>query len=461
MNPPLAGPPSKDTPIDQPEPNGPRSPPEGQDRNATAVPSLSELTHLLRLEKYQSRKCRNAQQRLYQSHILAARTTRLANTARSVQRTLADCIKSEDKASFASLFYAFLDAISDCSEGSKGGARDGLAELEDCQGYPSSFVDALPPGPRTTLFNFLTRIRQDGDFIANRLAALTQTELFALLPDRNAHKNTESVFGSSSKSSSRASRLLGFVVDGQTDLLTSLEFASPLETLVHSVRPITGRKLTGDKTATDVWASVCARLISGQNSGSGKVVPAVIDLWATSSPWPGQNRFELWLSQILQDGAFLLDQPPKQSFRVRIQGRPEAPPEDEIRQEKFYETAVNSFLDLLGSPVEASIIPEGASVLCQAIYNNLSRFPGHQQAFPDFVIARWLFPSFILDAITLPEASISVIGDSSLTNLSKAYGLLVDRYISENARQRILREIASRAQKAVFDVLYHWWVCCI
>ena len=40
----------------------------------------------------------------------------------------------------------------------------------------------------------------------------------------------------------------------------------------------------------------------------------------------------------------------------------------------------------------------------------------------------------------------------------KDLGLATDCYISETARNRILREVANRAQKAVFDVAYSWCV---
>ena len=50
----------------------------------------------------------------------------------------------------------------------------------------------------------------------------------------------------------------------------------------------------------------------------------------------------------------------------------------------------------------------------------------------------------------------SLILDMLLTNFLKIHGLLTDHFISDNARQRLLREVASRTQKAVFDVVYSW-----
>ena len=370
------------------------------------VPSLSELSQLLRLEKYQTRRCRQLQKRLYRVHTVAARTTRLIHTARSVQRTLAECIRSEDKHSFVNLFNAFHDALSECSEQSKGLTEDNWTGSEAHTNSLPLFVDALPDRPRTTLLDFLTRLRHDANFVADRIASLTHKELIALLPEKGLSKSSDSVFGSSPRTSSRTSRHLGFVVDGQTELISSSDFGSPLDVLIHSVRGIRGRSLQDDNIATDVWATVCARLISDQKAGSEKLVPVVINAWASSCSWPGKSRLELWISQTLQNGSFLLEQPNRQSFRVRVQGRQEIPAEDGARQEAFYTEAVTSLLILLGDPSGASVIPEGARKMCAAICQKLQTAPGHQHAFPSFTITRWLFSSFLVDAILLPEASI-------------------------------------------------------
>lgn len=367
---------------------------------------LCDLTHLIRLEKYQTRKCRQTQHQLHRVHTVAAKTSRLIHTARSVQRTLAECIKSEDKHSFINLFNALHDALADCSEVSTITADHDLTENENYIQYPASFVDALPPESRTAILEFLSRIRHDDDFVADRLAALTHRELVSLLPEKGQSRSQDSIFGSSPRTSSRSSRHLGFVADGQTELLSSFEYGSPLETLIYSVRSVSDPSLLDDRVATDMWASVCARLISEQKPGSEKLVPAVIDIWASSSPWPGKEQLHLWISQVLQNGFFLLDQPSKQSFRLRVHGRQEANAEEEIRVESFYANAVHSLLNILGEPNRPSLIPEGALKLCQTIYQKLQHHHSHQQAFPNFVLTRWLFSSFLPDAITLPEASV-------------------------------------------------------
>lgn len=429
-----------------------------QDTVLEPAPSLSELTHLLRTESFQRRKCRQIQQQVYSVSIIAARTARLAHTARSVQRTLAECIRLEDKQSFVNLFNAFNDTLSESCEPPKGNQEDGQIQNENSPGYPASFLDALSIDSRTTLLTFLARTRQDGNFIADRLAALSHQELIALLPGKGHSVLDNSIFGSSPRSSLRTSKHLGFVVDSQTELLSSYELASPLEVLVHSVRGISSGHLEDDDVTMDVWATVCARLISEQRPGVEKLVPAVLDIWAASSPWSGKERLELWLLQILQKGSFLLEQTQKQSFRVRIQGRQELRPFDDDRLEVFYVTAVDSLLRLLVDPAGASVIPEGVLKLCSMICNRLRQSPRHQRFFPNFVITRWLFSTFLLDTVALPEVSKLVLSDCRLTNVCKMHGMLSDYFVPDNVRQRILREVGGRCQRAVFDVTYSWYV---
>lgn len=381
--------------------------------DSTVLPSLNDLTQLSQLEKYQTKECRKFQDRLHQAQTAAARASRLAQTARSVQRTLAECIKSEDKHSFLNLCNAFHDAL-DCTEATNGSSK-AQATVPVCNvDYPDSFLDAVGAESRAVILDFIGKVRHDGHFVADRLAALTHKELVSLLPEKGRPKSTDSIFGSSPRTSSRTSRHLGFVADGQTELLSSFEFGSLLETLVFAVRGISNVELASDPTATDLWSTVCARMISDQKPGFERFVPAVINLWATSSPWPGKDRLDTWLSQVLQDGTPLLEQPNKQTFRVRAQGQADSNAESEARIAQYLANSVNSLLELLGDPKEATVIPQGALNMCHAISRKLQQSHHQQQAFPNFVLTRWLFSSFVLDAITLPEASLIHFGKRAI-----------------------------------------------
>ena len=384
-----------------------------QSHIADPIPSWDDLAQLYRLERYQAKQCKQVQRQLYQVHSVAARTSRLVHTARSVQRTLAECIKSEDKHSFVNLFNALRDAL-DCAEATNIYDRTKGGENPSNVNYPASFVDALSAESRHVVLDFLAKVRHDGNFVADRLMALTHKELVSLLPDKGQARSAESIFGSSPRTSSRTSRHLGFVADGQTELLSSFEYGSPLEALVLSIRGLAHPCLASDPVATDVWSTICARLISDQKPGCEKLVPAVINMWAMSSPWPGKERISTWISQVLQNGLFLLEQAKKQSFRVRAQGLSDPNTDDEVQTGQYYSSSVDSLLSLLGDRSGASAIPDGALTLCHAIFRKLQSSQNHQQVFPNFVITRWFFHSFLPDAITLPEAS--TISHNGCTN---------------------------------------------
>lgn len=369
------------------------------------LPSLFELEQSLRLERDQRRQYNHLHIRLWQDHIAATRGFRLRHTASSVQRTLGECIKAEDKHSFVSLYNAFQDAAARCAEIPCLDDDFPRDDAKDPLGYPPSWLDTLPATSRNRLLDFISKVRHDADYVADRLAALTQKELLGLLPDKAQAKSSESIFGSSSRTNSRASRHLGFVADGQTDLLSSYEFANALEVLVHGVRGFTLAPLLCDAEATDLWATVCARLILDQKPGSEKFVPAVIDLWAGSSNWTGKDRLRVWISEILQKGSHILEQPSKQSFRVRANGQDGQSIQDEQRAEAFYLESVNALFVLLTDPNGPSVVPEGAKVMSQAISRKLEPSHAHKQAFPNFVLTRWLSSSTFLEMITSPEVS--------------------------------------------------------
>ncbi|EME43310.1 hypothetical protein DOTSEDRAFT_72658 [Dothistroma septosporum NZE10] len=404
------------------------------------IAPFSEICHLLRLEKYHKRRCYQAEDKLHHLQVAAAKTSRLTHSASHVQHVLAECIRSEDKNSFATLHHTFQDACRDVLHAEQPAPLDAHLSSSSVSTRPSApFLEDLSSSSKISILELMSKIRCDGRFLAGRLASLTHKELIALLPDRASARPQESVFAGSVRSNPRLSKPLGLAVDAQTEALLSSAFHSPLETLIFSTRGIAVASLLDDQ-ATRMWAAVCARLIFEQRPGSERVVPAVLDIWSSSFPWPGKDRLETWILQTLQRGSFLLEQSSNPSFRARMSGRSDIPPEEEIRSESFFTEAATSLLELLSDETGPSIVPPGALKLCHAVWDDLGDHPGHQRAFPQFVLVRWLFHAFILDVTTLPEA----------------YGILADHYISESARHRILREIVFRVQKAVFDVSYSW-----
>lgn len=386
---------------------------DSQDSSRTQVPTLSEaarpigslveISRLLRLQRYHQRRSLVAQEKLGRLQVAAARTVRLACAARSVQQTFAECIRLEDRTSFANLLNAFHDAADACLSPDDSGSL----EMEDLSpgsaGPAASFIDGLSLPSQTAILELLSKLRYDGSFLANRLDSLTQREILALLPDRTKSRSNESIVSGPNRNSARFSRPMGFLVDSQVELLASQGFGSPLETLICAPRSITKSDPVRETQSTEIWAQVCAQLIVNQKPGSEKLVPAIFDIFAGQSAWSGKERLEMWILQTLQRGSFILEPPDKQTFAAWMGGREGAASNSEARLELFFTKAVESLLDLLADSTGASVIPPGALRLSHAISHALHERPRHQHAFPQFVLKQWLLPSFLVDAITIPE----------------------------------------------------------
>lgn len=374
-------------------------------RPQEAIPAmaLDEIKRLLRLQKYQKRKCHRAQENLRRLLVAASRTNRVSCASRAVQVTLADCIRLEDKKSFAKLFNAFEDACTSCLVPDQPEYPEPELTTSDQFDSTASFLDGLTPESRTVVIDLLTRLRYDPEFIADRLERLSPKEIHALLPGRALSRSNESIFGGTNRAISRTSRPSGDNIDPQADVVRSQGFGSLLEILIHCPRASSAMDASELEFATDTWASVCARLIAHQSSGTERLVASVLNVFAHVFPWSGKARLEIWILRTLREGAFLLEQPVKQSFRARIEGGAEVAAKREARNQAFYTSAAEGLLELLSDCSEASVIPSGALTVCQAILSRLQ--PESRRLFPQFAIIKWLFPCFLIDAISLPEVS--------------------------------------------------------
>jgi hypothetical protein len=191
-----------------------------------------------------------------------------------------------------------------------------------------------------------------------------------------------------------------------------------------------------------MWAHVAGRLISERKPGGDRLTSTLLDIWSFQGDWIGKDRLRTWMLHTLQRGQFILEQPSRQSFRMRVQGQADLSAEETARTEAFYKDSVDQLLDLLGDSNGASVVPNTALDFTSAIHASLDGNASHQRDLPSFVTTRWLFGNFLMNMIVLPES----------------HGLLNGHHISDHARLKILREVAARSQKAVFDVIYSWYL---
>jgi hypothetical protein len=74
-----------------------------------------------------------------------------------------------------------------------------------------------------------------------------------------------------------------------------------------------------------------------------------------------------------------------------------------------------------------------------------------------YLLVGYFHPSCQMRLLCQRQVPISA-ADSILTDVYKIHGLMTDHFFPESMRKQVLREIAGRTQKTVFDVVYSWYV---
>ncbi|PNS16503.1 hypothetical protein CAC42_237 [Sphaceloma murrayae] len=409
---------------------------------------MDELAHLLRLQKYHKRKRRDLQDRVNKLKVSCEIQKRLVRGQPNLQRNLADCIRTGNKADFRTAFDAFNDvrdlatdlftgristAVSDES------VRRDMSRHADSQ----SFLQKISRESRDQALHLVSDIVSNQEFLIHRLMSLNQRQLENIQLGQCLAIPEKSVFGHSTPSSVRRISSPG---PGQADSRASSQvwdlcrhdaFALLLE--------LVGLYPSADGTSVrhrqeSIWASVCARMLSDNKPGREKFIIAILDGMANEIEPSGKRALETWIQETLHEGHFLLSRSDSPSFRVRSQGVTTDVPVESEEAEAFYFSAIRKLFALLRNNDQTRIIPSRVLRLCRFTVDKLRDSDTRFRTAPFFFLAHWLFSTFMLDHVITPEARSLMLGDC----------------FPETARHRILRDTILKAQKIVFDVSYAW-----
>ncbi|KAF2276445.1 uncharacterized protein EI97DRAFT_398223 [Westerdykella ornata] len=414
----------------------------------TSSTSLAELAHLIRLQSYQEQRKAHARVRLHRWLVSSALSARLVHCGELAHRTLVDNFRSDDKRSFATLYNAFHDVRNSCDAT----RRYALLEPDLDFGRPKglkhdkmhsfpTFINDIPTKVVDDLLAFVSEIRTKPDFLATRILNLSQQELASLTSFRQALDPIDSVMAIQARGKTTAAAQKSNQAHGPSPVerLLSFQRHDPLSALVYTIfANSSGPDSAEDLRRTDVFATTCAKLIMEQppKQGMEKFIKTVLDVWAGMREWPGKSNLELYLMQVLQDGQFLLE---KAEERPGSQPVPRSN-KDTIASEDFFDKAVKRLFEVVDDEPSAGGIPEGVLEIGNAILRKLDESRNLRKGAQNFFVSRWLFSTFLLNAIIHPET----------------HGIMIGYHISEHARQKILKEIAIRAQKHVLDMTYNW-----
>ncbi|KAK7710870.1 hypothetical protein SLS64_005775 [Diaporthe eres] len=437
--------------------------------DAAESTSLDELAHLVRLSKYQERKRANTRIRLQRTLVSTALSARLTRCGEIAQRNLAECFRTEDKKTFAALYGAVQDVRKSCDEVRRYALLEPEVELLQSPGMVSSesletptgsvvaagpmagstvpFLHDISADARETFLSFLSKIRNDPDYLATRICSLSNSERAAITNFHSGLDPVESVLplynkphvrgpGHSSNrhlsnNPSPVERLLSFQ---RHDALSALIYTC----FANSAGPDSAE----DKRRTDVWANACARLISksaSESKSGNENVPIepllihVLNVWSSMRDWAGRSNMEWYLMKILEDGAFLLDRAEDQhGTRFNIS---DWTSKDQIAADEFYDRATDELFDILDDE-DATGLPEGLLEMGNQILRRLDH--KYVDSTRKWFVYKWLFSVWLLGVVVHPES----------------HGMMTDYHITEYGRQKILKQVAMRASSVVVDMLW-------
>ncbi|KAL7625917.1 hypothetical protein AAE478_005141 [Parahypoxylon ruwenzoriense] len=425
--------------------------------------TLEELAHLVRLSKYQERKCANTRIRLQRSLVSTALSARLTRCGETSLRNLADSFRNDDKRAFANLFGAMHDVRNSCDATRRYALLE--PEMESLQSSGVASVETLVPplngnesislggsvvpflndisaSAREAFLNFLTQIRTNPDYLATRLCALNTSELQALTTFHQGLEPIESVLPyhggrPGGRGHSSGPRQSGQTTPNAVERLLSFQRHDPLSALIYTCfANSAGPDSAEDKRRTGIWATAFARLISTKST-SEPVLISILNAWSAMRDWSGRANMEWYLMKILEDGAFLLDRAEDQNgTRFNLS---DWTTKDNIAAEEFYDRAVNDLFAIIDDE-DATGIPEGVIELGNEILRRLE-IKDSTRSLVDttrrWFVYKWLFSSWLLAVVIHPES----------------YGMMAEYHITEYGRQKILKQVATFAQHFVVEML--------
>ncbi|EMR69071.1 hypothetical protein UCREL1_3915 [Eutypa lata UCREL1] len=406
----------------------------------------------------QERKRANTRIRLQRSLISTALSARLTRCGQIAQRNLADLFRKDDKTAFANLFDAVRDVRNSCDAARRYAILEPEMESLQSPGPPSSenletplsttgsiasgssvapFFNDISASAREAFLNFLTQLRTNPDYLATRLCSLNASELQALTVFHEGLEPVDTVLpfhpgpgrpsgrshaGNAGKSSGPPNNAV--------ERFLSFQRHDPLSALIHtSFANSAGPDSAEDKRRTEIWATAFARLISTRRHSEPTLVK-ILNVWSTMRDWSGQGNMEWYLMRILEDGAFLLDRAEDQrGTRFNVS---DWTTKDAIAAEEFYDRAVEELFEVVDDE-DATGIPEGVIELGNEVLRRLDKTLADDTR--RWFVYKWIFSTWLPAVVIHPES----------------HGLMAEYHITEYARQKILKEVATRAQKLVID----------
>ncbi|EEH05416.1 conserved hypothetical protein [Histoplasma capsulatum G186AR] len=410
---------------------------------------FSQFAAQFHLKQHQEAQKRSLLQRLRHFRVSICLSTRLLRLGAISQKGLVESFKLGDKASFISIYNNIHDVREACEPSTHGIKNPSVLGHDSLLGFsgtsasdseirrPYSFVHQLTPTSRECLLEILSLVRTDPQFLFERIGNLLPSQLSALVPSVHTLEVSDSVFPLASRGRTTqplfSKRTTAHATAFKEHVL-GFERTDPLSALIFNVFASSGSTDSREaQLRLDVWSSTCAKLVSYGGSSHYSLVGHLLSAWSTSTEWKAKPKFEIYLMDVLQKGAFLL-QHPETPRRLGHDGELPDPLRTSVAEE-FFQSAVRDLFEVLDDSDGG--FPRGALEFGNAVLSKLGMTESRKRAV-EYIIFQWFFCKFMHNALLFPES----------------IGLLLDFHISKDARERLLGQISLRAQSQVSRELH-------
>lgn len=322
-----------------------------------------------------------------------------------------DYFRNDEKEKFAALHSALHDVRMSCDatrryallEPDLGNSKANSSSPADSFSKFSTFLHEIPSKSRLEILAFVCEIRNNPDFLAARIASLSEAELKSLSSFR--HSSSELSVLASAKTFGQKKGSVP--VARPVERLLSFHRHDPLSALIYTVfANSSGPDSSEDIRRTDAWATTCARMMLEHRPGWEQFTCRVFDVWADMREWSLKENLEIYLMQVLQEGQFLLEK------AENIGGATVAGPENtkplKYAAEEFFDRSVKNLMALVDGDEYVGGLPEGILEIGRAILSKLRPSPKHKRNAEVFILVHWFFGSYLNQALVSPEVRANV-----------------------------------------------------
>jgi chromatin assembly factor 1 subunit A len=374
--------------------------------NNAVIPTAPQVSFEEFATRYHQTQRKQAQRKRLEKRLRATKVSigvsaRMIRVGLTSQRGLVEALRHDDKTNFVALYHTLHDIQESCHSSLNDDQADSM-ELPsgmDIDRFPD-FLHQMSPQSRADFLEILRLVRSDSQFLVDRLRSLSSSQLAAFTSPATILDSNDPAFPSTSRARGQS-----YISRSQAqsaafkDHAYAFERTDPLSILLFNVFAAPLDPDTAEsRLRMDVWSSVCAQLISHGSSRYYPLIGQILTSWTIGSNWKARPKFELYLMDILQTGAFLLE-PITAPTGLDFDMDALDPLRTDVAEE-FFASAVDDLFRVLDDPDGG--FPHAVLQFAKAVLRKLDS-PESRNRFLEFLFVQWFFSKFLYGALTYPE----------------------------------------------------------